>query len=61
MGIMDITDWLNTVQKPSLSGYNNAVKSHILASVWGGGGGGKRHHDLPTPSPCPARQCRHPP
>jgi hypothetical protein len=41
MGIMDITDWLNTVQKPSLSGYNNAVKSHILASVWGGGGRGK--------------------
>jgi hypothetical protein len=39
MGIMDITDWLNTVQKPSLSGYNNAVKSHILASVWGGGEG----------------------
>jgi hypothetical protein len=39
MGIMDVTDWLNSAQKPSLTGYNTAVRAHTLASVWGGGRG----------------------
>ena len=37
MGMVDITEWLDSVQKPPLSGYNSAVRSYILSSVWEGG------------------------
>jgi hypothetical protein len=39
MGMVDITEWLDSVQKPPLSGYNSAVRSYILSSVWEGGEG----------------------
>ena len=38
MGMVDITEWLDSVQKPPLSGYNSAVRSYIMSSVYGRGG-----------------------
>jgi hypothetical protein len=39
MGMVDITEWLDSVQKPPLSGYNNAIRSYVMSSVWEGGEG----------------------
>jgi hypothetical protein len=38
-GDVDVTEWLYTVEEPSLSGYNNSVRYYVLSSIWGGGGG----------------------
>jgi hypothetical protein len=53
MAIMDVSDWLNSVQKPTMSGYNSAV-SHLGVCLGGGGGGGQRPRALPPP---PAGAC----
>ncbi len=49
MGIVDITEWLDSIQKPPLSGYNNAVRSYVMSSVWEGGDGeaGKATRNFP--------------
>jgi hypothetical protein len=39
MGIVDVTEWLDSVQKPPMSGYNSAVRSYVMSSVWEGWGG----------------------
>jgi hypothetical protein len=39
MGIVDVTEWLDSVQKPPMSGYNSAVGSYVMSSVWKGGEG----------------------
>jgi hypothetical protein len=54
-GIVNITEWLDSVQKPPMSGYNSAVRSYIMSSVWEGGRARRvRHYELPTPSACPS-------
>jgi hypothetical protein len=37
--MVDISEWLDTVQKPPLAGYNDAVRSYVMSSVWEGGEG----------------------
>jgi hypothetical protein len=41
MGIMDVSEWLDSVQKLPLSGYNSAAQSYVMSSVWKGGGEGE--------------------